>query len=140
MRVRPHRLPQAGRTWKLPELQLRQLAPTEEPVWRQFKGKYFSIGRGPKNDVVVNDPKVSWDHGVFALERGFLIYRQISDATPTYIQGGAGRQVELSIGGIEEAKLASKDRLTIGSSIFALKFDPGTDAVYTPTDKAQNPA
>jgi pimeloyl-ACP methyl ester carboxylesterase len=124
---------------KVPQLQLRQVAPTEEPVWRQFEGKYFSVGRGPKNDVVVNDPKVSWDHGVFALERGFLVYRQISGTNPTFIQG-AGRQVELSIGGIEEAKLANEDRLTLGSSTFVLKFDPGTDAVYTPTDKTQDPA
>jgi pimeloyl-ACP methyl ester carboxylesterase len=116
-------------------IRVRLLEPTSDPGWREFRGKHVTIGRGPTNGIVLNDPKVSWDHGVLALERGAFVYRHLSATNPTVVRG-RGREVRLEKGGIPETTLVNQDRMTIGAVTFAVACTAGGDDGYTPTDEA----
>ena len=67
--------------------------------WRAFSTVHVTIGRGPENDVVVNDPKVSWEHGVVAVEMGVFVYRHLSRSNASTIRS-RGREVRLTADGL----------------------------------------
>jgi pSer/pThr/pTyr-binding forkhead associated (FHA) protein len=116
-------------------IRVRLLEPASDAGWREFRGRHVSIGRGPENRIVLDDPKVSWDHGVLALERGVFVYRHLSGTNPTAVRG-RGREVMLERGGIQETTLVNQDRITLGGVTLAVACTVGGDDAYTPTDEA----
>ncbi len=120
-------------------IRVRLLAPAAEPEWREFRGRHVTIGRGPENHIVLDQPMVSWDHGVLALERGVFVYRHLSGTNPTAVRG-RGREVRLERGGIQETALVNQDRITIGGITLAVACTAGGDDGYTPTDEDANRA
>ncbi|MFN7985453.1 MAG: FHA domain-containing protein [Vicinamibacterales bacterium] len=102
--------------------------------WRGFSSVHVTIGRGPENEVVVDDPKVSWEHGVVAVEMGVFVYRHLSRTNASTI-ASRGRTIRLTADGVTEAPLANQDRLTIGSSTLVLELLGAAQGTYVPTDK-----
>jgi pimeloyl-ACP methyl ester carboxylesterase len=114
-------------------IRVRLLEPTAEPAWREFHDRHVTLGRGPENSIVLDDNKVSWDHGVLAFERGAFVYRHLSGTNATVVRG-RGREVRLEKGGTEETMLMNQDRITMGATTLAVAYTAGGDDEYTPTE------
>ncbi len=117
----------------VPWIKLHLVEPVAEDKTLEFTEPYVSVGRSNKSSFVLNDTKVSWDHGVFAVEQGVAIYRQVGSSNPTRV-AGRGRQVILTAG--QELPLVNQDRVTLGSTTLVVEFKLSSDEGYKPTVKA----
>ncbi len=99
----------------------------------------MTIGRAPKNMVVVVDSDVSWEHGSILLMLDGYIYRHLSNTSPTLIRR-KGEEFLLRPGRNEEVVLRNQDRITIGKTTFVVEFNlVSEDTGYTTTyKKAEN--
>ena len=84
--------------------------------------RLLTIGRAPKNMVVIADPDVSWEHGVILLMQDGYIYRHLSRSNPTIIRRRREEYL-LRPDRKEEVLLRNQDRLTIGKCTFIVEFD-----------------
>ncbi len=84
--------------------------------------RLLTIGRAPRNMVVLADPDVSWEHGAILLMLDGYIYRHLSLSNPTTIRR-KHEEYLLRPGKNEEVLLRNQDRLTIGKHTFIVEFD-----------------
>jgi pimeloyl-ACP methyl ester carboxylesterase len=119
----------------LGRIRLRLVAPVPDSTWREFDSRHVTLGRGANNSFVVDDPIVSWEHGIIAVERGAFVYRHLSRTNPTEVRG-RGREVRLEEGGLQETALVNQDRISIGSATLIVEFSHDSDAGYVTTTQA----
>ncbi|HET9914182.1 MAG TPA: TIR domain-containing protein [Anaerolineales bacterium] len=97
--------------------------------------RMVTIGRAPKNMVVVTDTDVSWEHGSILLMLDGYIYRHFSNSSSTIIRR-KGEEFLLRPGRNEEVVLRNQDRITIGKTTFIIEFNlVAEDTGYTTTHK-----
>lgn len=135
----PEREQRAAARQAASRIRVRRTAPVEDREWREFEGRHVTIGRGPENDFVIEERQVSWEHGVFALERGVFVYRHLSRVNGTVVRG-RGREIELAEDGLTEATLVNHDRITIGGVTLTVEFTLSGDGGYVTTAKAPEAA
>lgn len=108
--------------------------PVEPPVIETHE-RVVTIGRAPKNMVIVADPEVSWEHGHIILRQEGYIYHHLSTSNPTIIRR-KHEEYLLRPGKNEEVILRNQDRLIIGTSMFVVEFSLiNEDVGYTTTRK-----
>lgn len=99
-----------------------------EPVtgdWIPVKGESFKIGRNPENDLVLDDPRVSGEHGA------------IIQRADGWIVADLGSANGISVGGRKAKKVQAVNELKfeIGESIIELAgFPPSGDSAASPAD------
>ncbi len=76
----------------------------------------FSIGRGPKNDLLVNDPEVSKAHAEVVLTPNGFVIKDLGSSNGTYVNGKL----------VVEHNLAANDVVEIGG--LRLAFEPDGQA------------
>lgn len=116
-----------------PRLRLRR---EEDLDWSVFNCTHVTVGRGDRNDFIINDTKVSWEHGLFAMEQGALIYRHLS-LTGFSVVRGHGRTIRLQNDGLQQTTLFNQDRVKIGPVTLVVDCRLPSDEGYIPTEKAQ---
>jgi pSer/pThr/pTyr-binding forkhead associated (FHA) protein len=60
----------------------------------------INMGRGPANDLVINDPSVSRQHAQLVANRGCYLISDLNSASGTYINGESVRQRKVHSGDI----------------------------------------
>jgi hypothetical protein len=113
---------------------LRLGTPIAAPVIETSE-RIVTIGRAPKNMVVMTDPDISWEHGFVMLRQEGYVYCHLSKSTSTVIRRKHD-EYRLRPGKDEEFVLQNQDRLVIGSTVFVVEFNLNSeDTGYTTTHK-----
>jgi hypothetical protein len=117
-------------------LRLKKLDGIGPPSY-ETSNRLVTIGRGGKNQVVINHPQVSWEHGQIILQEGAYHYRHLSNSNTTTIQSlGRSPQV-IKPGDKANYPLFNGNRLTLGAglAVFLITFDLlSEDDRYVPTE------
>ncbi len=58
------------------------------------------MGRGPDNDIVVLDERVSRHHGRFAARHGVLVYTDLDSTNGSMVNGTRVREAGLGVGDV----------------------------------------
>lgn len=122
----------AGSSLRLMELDGEKQSPLVDTPLR-----LVTIGRATTNSVHLEDPYISWEHGLIVFRFGTYYYLHLSNVNPTKVWR-RGEEFVLRPGEHGEQELRNQDRLVIGDStlIVELTLAPG-DKDYTPTEKAE---
>jgi len=103
-------------------------------------GPSYQVGRDPQSDVVVAEPKVSWQHAILRLEDDRWVLADVGSTNGTFVGGQRVQRVEIT--GACEIRLGDADR---GPVVFcSIAAAPGgratTVAAATPDQLAGPPA
>jgi hypothetical protein len=111
----------------------RKLTPLADPTWTRREGTAFGIGRSTDNEIFIDDPAVSWEHGNIFRRKSSFFYRQVGKAGPSVISR-EDSELLLKPGDNREVQLQNQDQLKTGSTTILLQFDLlGVDAGYVRT-------
>lgn len=66
-------------------VELRTTGADKAPLTVPVSQLPFVIGRGPENDLVVTDPRVSWQHALLQTDASRLLVRDLGSANGTYV-------------------------------------------------------
>lgn len=83
--------------------------------------KIISIGRAPTNDVVLDAPVVSWNHGYIERVTGNFLFHHQSTTNPTIVRR-RGRDYQLT-SRKNQMILQNGDRICIGNQTFIVEFE-----------------
>lgn len=72
------------------------IAPREFPV----RAAAIRIGRGPDNDLVLADTRVSRHHGLLSARQGGLVYNDVGSTNGSFVNGARVREVALGPGDV----------------------------------------
>jgi len=104
---------------------------------KEWHERFITIGRNPRNHVVVSDDTVSWEHGQILREGEGYVYRHLSKTNPTILQR-KGEEFLFTLGGLETLPLRNRDRLIVGSTVYTVEFDlVYEDGGYIETEKKE---
>jgi ABC transport system ATP-binding/permease protein len=70
-------------------------------------GSTYRVGRDPASDIVVDDSRVSWQHGVLRVDRQAWIFEDVGSTNGTFL--GASRVTRIDIGADCVFKLGNAD-------------------------------
>ena len=59
-------------------------------------GKTYRIGRDPESDIAINDPRVSWEHGVLRVEGASWVLEDLGSLNGTFIGPSRMQRVEIT--------------------------------------------
>jgi hypothetical protein len=98
--------------------------------------RIVGIGRAPDNDVVLEDPDVSWYHGYIERITGRYQYHHISNTNPAIVRRSK-QEYLLSRKRQPEIALQNNDRIIIGKITLVVEFDiiAGPTGYVTTEDK-----
>jgi hypothetical protein len=92
-----------------------EIHPVSGEWWTyRFDGRTASIGRGPQNAILVDDPRVSRTHGQLIARRGTLVYVDMGSGNGSFVNGTRQREIALGAG----------DLIRIGHSTLTIRPDP----------------
>ncbi len=74
--------------------------PDRGPDHIPFEGGTVRVGRGPDNDIVVLDERVSRHHGRFAARHGVLVYTDLDSTNGSMVNGTRVREAGLGVGDV----------------------------------------
>ncbi len=74
--------------------------PGRPPQRVAFRGGTLRVGRGPDNDIVLADERVSRHHGAFTTRQGALIYTDAHSTNGSFVNGSAVSEIALGSGDI----------------------------------------
>lgn len=94
--------------------------PGQAAVRRRLDGGVLSIGRGPENDLVLADHRVSRQHGRLSVRQGTLVYDDLGSTNGSYVNDRR----------IQQVVLGPADVLRLGGS--RLTILPEDRAPWTP--------
>lgn len=84
--------------------------PTEERIELELN-RILKIGRSSDNDIMISDPKISREHGLFELRKdGRIYYKDLFSRSGSYLNGSA----------IQETVFTPTDTLTIGDVVIKI--------------------
>ncbi|MBA3958769.1 MAG: DUF3662 and FHA domain-containing protein [Chloroflexi bacterium] len=78
-----------------------------------FRGGTLRVGRGPENDIVLSDERVSRQHGTFTTRQGAFIYTDGGSTNGSFVNGSL----------ISEIALGSGDVVRLGSTTLTIHPD-----------------
>src|ERR1022692_809884 len=94
---------QAGRVGASPDLMVRALNQN-----RLLQGgRTYRVGRDPESDIAINDPRVSWAHGVLRVEGASWVLEDLGSSNGTFL--GPDRTQRVEIAGACEVRLGHRD-------------------------------
>ena len=94
---------QAGRVGASPDLMVRALNQN-----RLLQGgRTYRVGRDPESDIAINDPRVSWAHGVLRVEGASWVLDDLGSSNGTFL--GPDRTQRVEIAGACEVRLGHRD-------------------------------
>ena len=93
----------AGRAGASPDLMVRAL--NQDRLLQG--GRTYRIGRDPESDIAINDPRVSWAHGVLRVEGASWVLEDLGSANGTFL--GPDRTQRVEIAGACEVRLGNRD-------------------------------
>ena len=72
----------------------RAISPGDLPLYVRVQGSdrmlqagpSYRIGRDPESDIVLDDPRVSWNHAVLRLERDFWLLEDSGSRNGTFVR------------------------------------------------------
>ena len=70
-------------------------------------GRTYRIGRDPESDITIDDPRVSWAHGVFRVEGASWVLEDLGSSNGTFL--GPDRTQRVEIAGACEVRLGHRD-------------------------------
>ncbi|HEX3493118.1 MAG TPA: FHA domain-containing protein [Streptosporangiaceae bacterium] len=82
----------------------RAISPGDLPLYVRAQGSdrmlqagpSYRIGRDPESDIVLDDPRVSWNHAVLRLERDFWLLEDSGSRNGTFVGSDRVRQVPIT--------------------------------------------
>jgi hypothetical protein len=74
--------------------------PGTAPHRVSFVGGTLRIGRGPENDIVLTDERVSRRHGAFTTRQGALIYTDQGSTNGSFVNGSMVSEIALGTGDV----------------------------------------
>ena len=82
----------------------RAISPGDLPLYVRAQGSdrmlqagpSYRIGRDPESDIVVDDPRVSWNHAVLRLERDFWLLEDSGSRNGTFVGSDRVRHVPIT--------------------------------------------
>ena len=82
----------------------RAISPGDLPLYVRAQGSdrmlqagpSYRIGRDPESDIVLDDPRVSWNHAVLRLERDFWLLEDAGSRNGTFVGSDRVRQVPIT--------------------------------------------
>jgi len=87
--------------------------PGRPPQRVAFRGGTLRVGRGPENDIVLADERVSRRHGTFTTRQGAFIYTDWGSTNGSFVNGSL----------ISEIALGSGDVVRLGSTTLTIQPD-----------------
>ncbi len=78
-------------------------------------GRVVEIGRAPSNTIVLEDPMVSWRHGVIEVKGGRYLYKDLASKNGTTLYQNR-RRIVLK-GCVQTRTIAKTDELLLGASV-----------------------
>lgn len=131
---------QAIRNW--------ELSPAEHSIiriWRsqslaiqpkEFRRPFLRFGRNPEAEVpIVDDPDVSWEHGMIFKHAGQFYYRHLSSTNPSRVSTET-RQILLIPGRQQEVALGYQNHIQLGRTTLSIEIALGTlTEKLVPTNK-----
>lgn len=87
--------------------------PGRPPQRVAFRGGTLRVGRGPENDIVLADERVSRRHGTFTTRQGAFIYTDGGSTNGSFVNGSL----------ISEIALGSGDVVRLGSTTLTIQPD-----------------
>ncbi|MDT8316599.1 MAG: FHA domain-containing protein [bacterium] len=81
-----------------------------------FSGDAVTIGRGPGNDIVIDNPAISSRHARVFKEKNFIILEDLGSTNGTFVNGEK----------IRKAVINSRDDITVGKHQLKLSWEEGT--------------
>ncbi len=97
----------------------------------------YRIGRDPKSDVAVDDPRVSWRHAVLRIEQDWWLLEDLDSTNGTFLGPDRVRRIEIT--GVCELRLGHPDDgqvLACSVTVPAMRPPPET---YLPAGHAAPP-
>jgi hypothetical protein len=79
----------------------------------KYQGDAMGVGRGPHNEIAVDDPRVSRAHGRLLERRGTLVYVDLDSSNGSFVNGA--RQKEIALGAGDVIRIG-RSTLTIRST------------------------
>src|SRR5712692_9401070 len=70
-------------------------------------GRSYHLGRDPKSDIVVDEPRVSWQHAILRLERDRWLLEDMGSTNGTFL--GPQRVQRVEITGACQVRLGHPD-------------------------------
>lgn len=74
--------------------------PGLSPQRVSFRGGTLRVGRGPDNDIVLVDERVSRRHGAFTSRQGALIYTDQGSTNGSFVNGSGVSEIALGMGDV----------------------------------------
>ncbi len=74
--------------------------PGRPPQRVVFRGGTLRIGRGPDNDIVLADERVSRHHGAFTTRQGAFIYTDANSTNGSFVNGSPVSEIALGSGDV----------------------------------------
>ena len=107
---------------------------------RTFRaGPSYRVGRDPQSDLVVDEPRVSWQHAILRLEHDQWLLEDVGSTNGTYL--GPRRVQRVEIAGACQVRLGDPDSGPVVScSIAAASGSHGTVLAATPPPAPAPPA
>ncbi len=81
-----------------------------------FNGDAVTIGRGPGNDIMIDNPAISSTHARIFQEKDFIVLEDLGSTNGTFVNGGK----------IKKAAINSADNITVGKHQLKLSWEAGT--------------
>jgi pSer/pThr/pTyr-binding forkhead associated (FHA) protein len=78
-------------------------------------GRVAEIGRAPSNSIILQDPMVSWRHGIIEYSRGRYIYRDLASKNGTTLYQNSKRFVMK--GSVRGKTIGRNDELLLGATV-----------------------
>lgn len=94
-----------------------------EELLLETDAQYVRIGRGGHNTIVLDDPRISWEHGEIEFVGGQVEYNHLSK-NPAIIERQNGDVMKL-VRGQSPVQLRGNDRLLFGSVSLTIRFSIG---------------
>src|ERR1022692_2282076 len=94
---------QAGRVGASPDLMVRALNQNR----LLHGGRTYRVGRDPESDFAINDPRVSWAHGVLRVEGASWVLEDLGSSNGIFL--GPDRTQRVEIAGACEVRLGHRD-------------------------------
>ena len=81
-----------------------------------FSGDAVTIGRGPGNDIMIDNPAISSTHARIFREKDFIVLEDLGSTNGTFVNGEK----------IKKAVINSRDDITVGKHRLKLSWEEGT--------------
>lgn len=98
-----------------PRARLREIRRDGSERSIELAGGLATLGRGKDNDIVIDDGRVSRQHGRFQARRGALVYTDLGSTNGSRVNGVR----------VDEIALGYGDRLEIGDTVLVVETLPG---------------